>query len=153
SMAQAQSSTQQQFNVALPVGTLYDVARVLGLMLPDLPASDLPLVYDHGVNGPIAQDAYRTIRKGAGWRRPVSAGRHGFVLTDFALILRRGRVWRKLTILPLARLQSFAIEQGPIDRMQNVASATAHTIPGPVSATVVGIEREIMQQLLDAVSH
>src|SRR5690606_29258307 len=40
-----------------------------------------------------------------------------------------------------------------IDRMQNVASATAHTIPGPVSATVVGIEREIMQQLLDAVSH
>lgn len=152
SAAQAQSSTQQQFNIALPVGPLEDVVRVVGLMLPELPEQDLPLLYGHGIDGPLEEDPYRTIRRGAGWRRPLSWRRHGWALTDYALLLRRGRIWRKVAVLPLARLQSVAIAQGPIDRAQDVGWAQAHTITGPVSGVVVGIDREALQNLLDEVS-
>lgn len=152
SVAQASRTSQQQFTIALPVGTLDDVARVIELLLPELPSADLPLIFHDGIAGPHEADPYRTMRRGAGWRRPVSWRRHGYALTDFALLLRRGRVWRKLAVFPLARLQSFSIEQGPIDRAQNVGSARAHTIMGPVSGIVAGVDRGPLQDLLNDVS-
>ncbi len=152
SAVQQANSSQQQFNIALPVGTMDDVARVVNLMLPELPPHDLPLVYAHGINGPAAADPYSAMRRGVGWRRPVSWRRHGYTLSDYALFLRRGRLWRKLAVFPLARLQSFSISQGPIDRAQNVGSARAHTITGPVSGIVTGIDRAPLQELLDDVA-
>ncbi len=146
------SSNQQQFTTALPVGLVQDVVRVVNLMLPELPARDLPLVYEHGIDGPVEGDPYRTMRKGVGWRRPLSWRRHGYVLTDYALLLRRGRIWRKVAVFPLARLQSISISQGPIDRAQDVGSARAHTIVGPVSGVVTGVDREPLQELLDDAS-
>lgn len=147
-----QSSTAQQFNVVLPVGARADVERVLGLILPDAPHEVVPLIWEHGVLGPVAGDPYRTIPARAWWRRPFSWRRHGIALTDFALLIRRGRIWRKLALFPLARLQGFSVEQGPIDRAQRVASGRPHSVTGPVTGDVSGIERDVMVELLDAVS-
>jgi putative membrane protein len=154
SAAAQQSGAGQQFNTVLPVGTRADVERVLGLILPDVPASDLPLIWDHGVLGPVdgAADPYRTMSRRAWWRRPFSWRRHGFALTDYALLLRRGRVWRKLAVFPLARLQGVSIAQGPIDRLQRVAWAQAHSVVGPVSGQVVGLERDDAIGLLQRAS-
>ena len=153
SASQQASGSQQQFNTALPVGLVDDVVRVVGLMLPDLPPQDMPLVYEHGIDGPVPDaDPYRTIRKGAGWRRPLSWRRHGYALTDFALLVRRGRIWRKVAVFPLARLQGISISQGPIDRKQSVGWAKPHTIAGPISGEVVGIDREALLALLEDVS-
>src|SRR5690606_35811472 len=52
SITAQQSNTQQMFNVALPVGLIDDVARVVGLLLPDAPQEDLPLVYESGLQDP-----------------------------------------------------------------------------------------------------
>ncbi|UWF77761.1 MULTISPECIES: PH domain-containing protein [Microbacterium] len=152
SAAQQQSSSAQQFNVVLPVGNRADVERVLGLILPDVPAADIPLIWEHGILGPVPGDPYRTIPPRAWWRRPVSWKRHGYALTQYGLLLRRGTVWRKLAIFPLARLQGVSISQGPIDRAQRVAEGQAHTVPGPVSGVVSGLEREDAIALLDGVS-
>lgn len=149
--AQANSS-QQQFNIALPVGTLEDVERVIGLMLPELPENDRELIFNYGVGAPTEGEPYRNMRRGVGWRRPLSWRRHGYALTDYALYLRRGKIWRKLAVLPLARLQSISISQGPIDRMQNVGWAQAHTVHGPVSGVVTGVDREQLQALLNDVA-
>lgn len=146
------SSSQQQFTIALPVGTLDDVERVVSLMLPELPDSDRDLIFTHGVGAPSEGEPYRNMRRGAGWRRPLSWRRHGYALTDYALYLRRGKIWRKLAVLPLARLQSISISQGPIDRMQNVGWAQAHTVLGPVSGVVTGVDREQLQALLNDVA-
>lgn len=153
SASQQASNSQQQFNVALPVGLLEDVVRVVRLLLPELPEEDLPLVYEHGIQGPLGdEDPYRTMRKGAGWRRPLSYRRHGYVLTDYGLLLRRGRIWRKVAVFPLARLQGMSIAQGPIDRKQSVGWAQAHVITGPITGVVVGIDREPLLALLDDVT-
>ncbi|MGN7950303.1 PH domain-containing protein [Microbacterium sp. 22215] len=152
SAAQQSSSSAQQFNVVLPVGKRADVERVLALILPDAPVADIPLVWEHGILGPVEGDPYRTMARRAWWRRPLSWKRHGYALTDFGLLLRRGTVWRKLAIFPLARLQGVSLSQGPIDRAQRVSGAQVHSVQGLITGYLSGLERDDALFLLDGVS-
>lgn len=153
SLSQQQSSTAQQFNIVLPVGVAADVRRVLELILPDLPAEDAPLVWEHGIEGPQEQDdPYRRMERRAWWRRPFSWKRHGFAVTDFGLLLRRGVMWRKLAVFPLARLQGLSAEQGPIDRLQRVGGLKAHSVTGPVLGEVVGLDSAEVNRSLDDIA-
>lgn len=152
SASQQQSGSGQQFNVVLPVGTRADVERVLALILPDLPAEDTPLVWEHGILGPQEDDPYVSLERRAWWRRPFSWKRHGLTVTDFALIMRRGQFWRKLAVVPLARLQGVSVSQGPIDRMQRVAWMKAHSVVGPILGEVVGIESATMMATMDDIA-
>ncbi|WP_188756169.1 PH domain-containing protein [Microbacterium album] len=151
SAMQQQSGSAQQFSVVLPVGTREDVQRVLALVVPDAPVTDLPLVWEHGILGPVSGDPYRTMPRRARWRRPFSWRRHGYAVTPYALLLRRGRMWRKLAIFPLARLQGVSVAQGPVDRLQGVAWGQAHTVAGPVSGQVVGLDRADALAMFDEV--
>lgn len=49
---------------------------------------------------------------------------------------------RALIILPLARLQSVRISQGPVDRALRVANLTGHTVLGQVSGAIGIIDRD-----------
>jgi putative membrane protein len=152
SASQQQSGNAQQFNTVLPVGKRADVERVLALILPDSPAQDLPLVWEHGILGPVEGDPYRTIPKRAWWHRPLSWKRHGYAVTEYGVLLRRGVLWRKLAVFPLARLQGVSIAQGPLDRVQNVSGGQVHSVTGPISGTLSGLERDDAITLLDEVS-
>ncbi|WP_337002736.1 MULTISPECIES: PH domain-containing protein [unclassified Microbacterium] len=152
SVAAQSSGSGQQFNVVLPVGKRADVERVLGLVLPDVPAASIPALWEDGIDGPAEGDAYRTMPRRAGWRRPFSWKRHGYLVTDFGLLLRRGVVWRKLAVFPLARLQGVSLSQGPIDRAQQVSGAQVHTVPGPITGYLSGLERADALALIDDVS-
>ncbi|MFS0912037.1 PH domain-containing protein [Microbacterium sp. 179-I 3D2 NHS] len=152
SVAAQQSGSAQQFNVVLPVGKRADVERVLGLVLPDMPASALSELWEQGVVGPAEGDPYRKMPRRAWWRRPLSWKRHGYAVADFGLLLRRGVVWRKLAIFPLARLQGVSLSQGPIDRAQRVSGAQVHTALGPITGYLSGLEREDALALLGEVS-
>ncbi|MCK3768685.1 PH domain-containing protein [Microbacterium aerolatum] len=154
SLAQQQSSTAQQFNIVLPVGVAADVQRVLGLILPDLPEADRPLVWEHGIQGPQKQDdPYLKMARRAWWRRPFSWKRHGFAVTDFGMLLRRGVLWRKLAIFPLVRLQGISAQQGPIDRLQRVGYLKAHSVTGPVLGEVVGIDSAEVNATVNDIAH
>ena len=152
SAAQQSSGSAQQFSVVLPVGKRADVERVLALILPDAPVADIPLVWEHGILGPVEGDPYRTIPRRAWWRRPLSWKRHGYALTEFGLLLRRGIVWRKLAIFPLARLQGVSLSQGPIDRAQRVSGAQVHSVQGLITGYLSGLERDDALHLIDSVS-
>jgi len=152
SAAAQASSQQQQFNQVLPVGTRDDAIRVLQLLLPFLPAEDLPLVIDHGMRGPVAgADPYRRMAGRAWWRRPFSWRRHGAAVTRYGLLLRRGAVWRRQAVIPLARLQGVSMAQGPVDRWQRVGKLQAHTVAGGVSGVVVGLDRGDLAALFDRI--
>jgi putative membrane protein len=62
-----------------------------------------------------------------GWRR------NGFAATDTALLIRSGRWWRELVLVPHQRTQSMALHQGPLARRFKVADLVLHTTVGPVS--------------------
>ncbi len=131
-----------QFTTVLPVGTRADVERVLRLLMPGLPESEWPLVFEHGILGPRPEDPYTNTPRRARLLRPLSWKRNGFLLLPDALMMRRGAIWRKLAIFPLARLQSIGIEQGPLDRALKVASIRAHTITGRVYGRLAILDRD-----------
>lgn len=51
----------------------------------------------------------------------------GYSVRDEDLVLRRGLLVRKLTIVPIGRMQFLDIEQGPLDRWLGVANLQLHT--------------------------
>ena len=131
-----------QFATVLPVGTRDDVERVLRLLMPDLPENEWPLVFEHGLLGPRPDDPYTNTPRRARVLRLLSWKRNGFLLLPDALLMRRGAIWRKLAIFPLARLQSIGIEQGPVDRALSVANIRAHTIAGRVYSRLGILDRD-----------
>ncbi|WP_285024951.1 PH domain-containing protein [Plantibacter sp. ME-Dv--P-122b] len=138
-------------NTVLPVGSLVDAAQVVELMLAGR--------IDGSAWAPL-QSALAT-RDGVGfvgsprrsrWINWFSWRRTGYALRDGMLLFRQGVVWRKLHILPLARLQSLRINQGPLLRALDLASATAHTVPGPVIAKLPAMARDEAVRMFGAAS-
>ena len=135
-------SNNDQFTTVLPVGTLLDVERVLRLILPGVDEDDWPVIVRQGILGPQQDDPFTDTPRRARLLRPLSWKRNGFRMTRDVVLFRRGVIWRKLAILPLARLQSLALHQGPIDRAFRVASARVHTVAGPVDSALGAIDRD-----------
>jgi putative membrane protein len=138
----ASDNSTDQFTTVLPVGTIADVERVLHLLLPAVPGEEWSLIVRQGMLGPEPDDTFTNTPRRAWFLRPLSWRRNGFRLTPDALLLRRGVVWRKLAVVPLARMQSIALHQGPIDRLTGVVSARAHTVAGPVYSYVGAVDRD-----------
>ena len=152
SAAQQSSGNAQQFSIVLPVGRRVDVERVLGLVMPGIPPHEIAAMWESGVVGPVADDPYKTIPARAAWRRPLSWKRHGYRLTEHALLVRRGFLWRRLAVFPLARLQSVSISQSPLERLQRVSRGQVHSVTGPVTGHLSGLDRDDAIALLDGVS-
>lgn len=138
----AAQSAADPFTTVLPVGTREDVANVLQLMLPAMPEAEWPVVFDDGVLGPRADDPYTNTPRRARLLRLLSWRRNGFLLVPGVLLLRRGFIWRTLGIFPLARAQSFGLEQGPLARALDLAAVTVHTITGRVTGTLGAVDRD-----------
>ncbi len=134
------SNEAAQRTVVLPVGTVTDVHRVLGLLLPDA-ARDIDPLVDPGLVGRDGAGGYsRTVRRGA-WLRPFSWRRIGWAVIAGIALIRRGWLVRRLTLVPLARMQSVAATAGPIERMLRLATVRIHTVAGPVTAVLPATDR------------
>ncbi|TYL54193.1 PH domain-containing protein [Agromyces mariniharenae] len=129
-----------QRTLVLPVGTVVDVHRVLGLLLPDSAAS-VDAFVDAGLIGRDGDGFSRTPRRAA-WLRPFSWRRIGWNVIDGVALIRRGWLLRSLTLAPLARMQSVAIHVGPVKRMLRLAAVRIHTVAGPVYATLPVADRD-----------
>jgi putative membrane protein len=136
----AGQSAAQTSTLMLPVGTVDDVSRVLGLLLPGLAGEQTRQLVLAGLlarSGSGFTDAPRRA-----WPlRPLSWKRTGYAETDDAILLRSGFVWRHLTVVPLARVQSLRVSQGPVQRMLDLVELTVHTVAGPVRATLGAADR------------
>ncbi|GAA1859529.1 PH domain-containing protein [Myceligenerans crystallogenes] len=130
-------SNAETTNVLLPVGTRDEALTVLSLVLPDLGVEDPRAVLDDGLSG----DSRRTGRfvgspRSARWVDPVGWRRQGFAVTGRALLLRGGRLYRILNVVPHERTQSLRIASGPLQRRLGLTSFEVHSTPGPVSPQV-----------------
>ncbi|WP_367732064.1 PH domain-containing protein [Microbacterium sp. LMI1-1-1.1] len=148
----ATDTSTDQFAAVLPVGTRADVERVLGVLAPGLPPEEWAALFEDGVLGPRPTDPFTTTPARARLLRLFSWRRNGFLLTHDALFLRRGWLWRSLSVFPLARLQSVGVRQGPFARAMRTATVTAHVIPGSVPTSVGVLDRDDAVRLLDDTS-
>lgn len=135
----------------LPVGTLVDVSRVVDLLLSGVTPVDLHAELDRAIRDP-GHSGFVLAPRRAAWLGPFAWRRTGYTMHDGLLMFRRGVVWRRVDLLPLARLVSFAISQGPVERMLRLASARAHTVVGPITATLPIIGTAEATRLFDEVS-
>jgi putative membrane protein len=147
----ADTSGQQSMTV-LPVGTVADVQRVLALLQPDVPDAEWPFIIHEGIFGPHEDDTFATTPRRAAWIRPISWKRNGFRLSGDLLLLRKGMIWRSLQILPLARMQSIALHQGPFDRASRVSNVRVHTVLGPVDGHLAAVDRTGAIELFERVA-
>ena len=145
----------------LPVGTFPEVLTMLSLVLPDPGTPDPVRVFAAGINGlagPAADPAvpghndggFVTTPRRARLLAPLGWRRNGFTATDTALLIRSGRWWRNLVVVPHQRTQSMALEQGPLARRFRVADLVLHTTAGPVSPRLVQAGLDEGRALLDA---
>jgi putative membrane protein len=153
-------STQQQATIVLPVGTRDDVFKVLALLLPELlgtstakDGTDLRALLEHGLAGKGGDDEFTTSPRRAAVLRWFSWRRNGFALFPGVALLRRGAIWRELAIVPTPRIQSVAVEQGPLERALRLAGVHLHTVAGPISPRIGALSSDDAQALFrDAAS-
>jgi putative membrane protein len=136
----------------LPVGSAQDVQNVLPLLLPGLNEEARTAIARAGMDRKADQSPFSVAPARARWIRPFSWRRTGYTIVDGVVVLRHGAIWRRIMFVPLARMQSVEIEQGPVHRWLSLASAHVHTVEGPVRPHlgVIGIDES--RELFDTVS-
>lgn len=140
----------------LPVGMKPDVLRMMSLVLPDPGVEDPERVFTAGLDGlaPASPDAaptdeFVTTPRRARLLAPLGRRRNGFLATRTALLIRSGRWWHTLVLVPHQRTQSMALHQGPLARRFGVADLVLHTTAGPVSPRVFQADAAQAVELFD----
>lgn len=89
----------------------------------------------------------------ARWRAPIEAIRLGAGVGDDGpervLVTRRGRLVTRVDVVPLARVQSVRLRQGPVQRRLRLATVTADTSTGPVRAVALHRDEREARRLVD----
>lgn len=143
----------QAATTILPVGSLDDVTRVLELVLPTFTGADQHALIERGLlSRGGGGDGFSSAPRRAAWLRPFSWRRTGYALSSGTALIRRGVVARNLVFVPLARLQSVAIHQGPVRRRLRLATARLHTVTGPVTASLGVIDVAEAARLFDSIA-
>lgn len=140
STSSASGAAGQANTTILPVGNLEDVRRVLALVLPGIADPDGVALLLRGLTSSRGDDGFTNSPRRAAPIRWFSWRRNGFAVLPGALLLRRGAIWRELVVVPQARMQSIALEQGPLLRRLRLAALRIHTVAGPVSARLGAID-------------
>ena len=130
----------QANTTTLPVGNAADVAKVLELILPGYDGAEQRALIGLGMTASGSDGGFTNAPRRAAWLRLFSWRRTGYAINQGVVIIRRGVVSRELILVPLARLQSVRVDQGPIERMLRLASAHVHTVAGPVSARLPAVD-------------
>jgi putative membrane protein len=149
-----QRGQAENASVVLPVGSLADVARVLPLLLPasDRMALDLLVTATARYSrtaAPLFSQAPRT----AMWLHPLAWRRIGYAYVGDTVALREGFIDRTLTFVPLARVQSVAVKQGPVRRLLGLARLAIHTVDGRIRPRLSAIGTAAGEELFDQLSH
>ncbi|TXK19061.1 PH domain-containing protein [Homoserinibacter sp. GY 40078] len=142
----------QQNTTILPVGSRADVLKVLELVMPALASGDTRELVEAGLERPRPDDRFTTSPRRGAVLRWFSWRRNGFVLHPEALILRRGAIWRSLSVVPTARSQSVAVHQGPVERALGLANVRVHTVQGPVTTAIGALDARDAQTLFGEVA-
>lgn len=79
--------------------------------------------------------------------RQVSA--HAWAERDDDLMVRRGRVFRRVTVVPYGRMQFVDVEAGPLARGLGIARVQLHTASPGSDAHISGVPTEEAARLRD----
>ena len=127
-------------DVVLPVGSLAEVRQAIAIAIPDLGVDD-PEGFLTSLRAGTREDRWMTpIPSSARILDPIVYSRRAFALTDAVFAIRDGFFNLRFSIIPLTRIQSVSLRQGPIQRWRRVATVRAELVPGRVASTAEHVE-------------
>ena len=132
----------------LPVGTLDDARLVLAVVAPRLSREDL----HDGALGDRPQPGWQAVSNRTRVLDPLSWRRNAFRIGPDAVVLRSGRVTRRVVAVPHARVQSLTVSQGWLEGRLRVASVHVVPAPGPVDPRLSHLELADAELFLAEVS-
>ncbi len=128
-------------DVLLPVGTREQAELALWLVVRDLGVDEPQAFLTEGLSGTgdvpwsfVPNPRSSRVLDPVVWRRRAVA------LTGTVLAVRGGRFHRSLSVIPIERLQSVHIAQGPWERRLGLADLDMQIVPGRVRAHAVHVE-------------
>jgi putative membrane protein len=125
-----------QRSTLLRVGTLDDVYAILPIVLPD-PGTDRPRdLLENGLKDDTDQAGFTQTPRRAWWLSPITYKRQGYLSTDTAIVIREGRLTRRVTYVPHERTQGVFLLQGPIARQVKVADVELASTTGTIRPRV-----------------
>jgi membrane protein YdbS with pleckstrin-like domain len=74
---------------------------------------------------------------------------YGYAERERDLLVRHGRMIRRLSIVPYARMQFVDVTAGPLERIFGLATVRLHTAAAASDATVPGLEAQEATRLRD----
>ena len=76
----------------------------------------------------------------------------GYAEREDDLLIRRGIMFHKATVVPYGRLQFVDVDAGPIDRMFGLATVKLHTASAATDASIPGLPRAEADRLRDSLA-
>ena len=76
----------------------------------------------------------------------------GYAEREDDLLVRRGIMFHRATVVPYGRLQFVDVDAGPIDRMFGLATVKLHTASAATDATIPGLPRAEADRLRDSLA-
>ncbi|MCM3660240.1 PH domain-containing protein [Georgenia satyanarayanai] len=87
-----------------------------------------------------------------GWLVPRQVRSVGYAEREEDLLIRKGILFRQLTVVPYGRMQYVDVQAGPLDRWANVAKVQLHTASAQTDASIPGLPPEEASRLRDRLS-
>lgn len=83
------------------------------------------------------------------WLIPRQVAAIGYAERDEDLLIRKGILFRQLTVVPYGRMQYVDVQAGPMDRWAKVAKVQLHTASAATDASIPGLPPEEASRLRD----
>lgn len=143
----ASAGESGESNLLLPVGDLDQALMMIGLALPEPRVSDgvsARSLIVAAMYGPDAPDAdaeraeaeFHPQPRSSKWIDPLVWRRRAYALTEALLVIRLGRLDRRVDFVPHERVQSMQYQQGPLQRALGLATVAVHSTAGPIKPHV-----------------
>jgi membrane protein YdbS with pleckstrin-like domain len=87
-----------------------------------------------------------------GWLIPRQVRAIGYAERDEDLLVRKGVMFRSLSVIPYGRMQFVDVGMGPYDRLANLATLRLHTASPQSDAKIPGLEPSEAERLRDQLS-
>lgn len=130
--AQNQEETKKGFStdLLLPVGTRADAELALWLVVRDLGVTDAQAFMSAALDGTGEGVGFIPVSTRARILDPLVKKRRAVALTQTCLVIRDGWLSWDLSVIPVERVQSLKLTQGPLERRLSLADVEAQIVPG-----------------------
>jgi membrane protein YdbS with pleckstrin-like domain len=83
------------------------------------------------------------------WLIPRQVRAIGYAEADDDLVIRRGILFKSMSIVPYGRMQFVDVHQGPLDRRFGISSVQLHTASASTDASLPGLPADEASRLRD----